>query len=75
LHAIEQLFRVYYYDWHYFLLKRLGETKEKLKKHYLGVLYQSNWDGELDYGTTTKSAASRFVRNLKRFGRRLQSYI
>ena len=75
LYAIEQLFRVYYYDWHYFLLKRLGETESKIKKHYLGVLYQSNWDLELDYGGSTKSLASRFVRKLKRFGRYLQGYI
>ena len=75
VHAIEQLFRVYYYDWHYFLLKRLGETEEKLKQHFLGVIYQSNWNLELDYGGSTKSAASRFVRKLKRFGRYLQSYM
>jgi hypothetical protein len=75
VHAIEQLFRVYYYDWHYFLLKRLGETEEKLKQHFLGVIYQSNWNLELDYGGSTKSAASRFVRKLKRFGRYIQSWI
>jgi hypothetical protein len=75
VHAIEQLFRVYYYDWHYFLLKRLGETEEKLKRHFLGVIYQSNWNLELDYGGSTKSAASRFVRKLKRFGRYIQSWI
>jgi len=75
LYAIEQLFRVYYYDWHYFLLKRLGETEEKLKHHFLGVIYQSNWNLELDYGGPTKSAASRFVRKLKRFGRYIQSWI
>ena len=75
LHAIEQLFRVYYYDWHYFLLKRVGETEEKLKQHFLGVIYQSNWNLELDYGGSTKSAASRFVRKLKRLARYIQSYI
>ena len=75
VHAIEQLFRVYYYDWHFFLLKRLGETEEKLKQHFLGVIYQSNWNLELDYGGSTKSAASRFVRKLKRFARYMQSYL
>jgi hypothetical protein len=60
---------------HFFLLKRLGETEEKLKQHFLGVIYQSNWNLELDYGGSTKSAASRFVRKLKRFGRFLQSYL
>lgn len=75
VYAIEQLFRVYYYDWHYFLLKRLGETEEKLKQHFLGVVYQSNWNVELDYGEYTKSTSSRFIRKLKRIGRYLQSHI
>jgi hypothetical protein len=75
VYAIEQLFRVYYYDWHYFLLKRLGETEEKLKQHFLGVVYQSNWNVELDYGDYTKSTSSRFIRKLKRIGRYLQSHI
>jgi hypothetical protein len=75
VHAIEQLFRVYYYDWHFFLLKRQGETEEKLKKHFLGVIYQSNWNPELDYGGSSKSIGSRLVRKLKRFARYLQSYI
>jgi Trm5-related predicted tRNA methylase len=75
VYAIEQLFRVYYYDWHYFALKRQGETEEKLKLHFLGVIYQSNWNPELDYGGSDKSVLSRFIRKLKRFGRYLQSYI
>jgi len=74
LHPIEQLFRVYYYDWHYFLLRRLGESTAKLKENYLGVIYQSSWDLSLDYGRSQKSIFSRVLKKLKRVGRYLQSW-
>ncbi len=75
LHPIEQLFRIYYYDWHYYLLRRIGETPVKLKEHYLGVIYQSSWDLSLDYGASQKSIFSRALKKMKRFGRYLQSFI
>lgn len=75
LHPIEQLFRVYYYDWHYFLLRRLGESTAKLKENYLGVIYQSSWDLSLDYGSSQKSIFSRVLKKLKRVGRFLQSLV
>jgi hypothetical protein len=74
LHPIEQLFRIYYYDWQYYLLRRTGETEDKLKANYLGVIYQSNWDSGMDFGISSKSLASRALRRMKRFGRYLQSY-
>lgn len=66
LHPVEPLFRFYHYDWEYFALKRMGETEEKLKRNYMGVVYQSNWEYELDYGTNDKSALSRFARRVRR---------
>lgn len=74
LHPIEQLFRVYYYDWHYFLLRRIGELPEKLAENYLGIIYQSSWDLGLDYGGSQKSLPSRALKKLKRLGRYLQSF-
>jgi Family of unknown function (DUF6492) len=74
LHPIDQLFRIYYYDWQYYLLRRMGESEDKLKANYLGVIYQSNWDSGMDFGGPTKSIASLALRRLKRFGRYLQSY-
>jgi len=74
LHPIEQLFRVYYYDWHYFLLRRLGESNAKLKENYLGVIYQSSWDLSLDFGASQKSIFSKALKKLKRVGRNLQSF-
>jgi hypothetical protein len=73
--AIEPLFRAYHYDWQYFLMKRLGETEEKMARHYLGVIYQSAWDIDNQIGSSNKSLPSRLLRRIKRFGRYLQSYI
>ncbi|WP_240553558.1 DUF6492 family protein [Polynucleobacter aenigmaticus] len=73
--AIEPLFRAYHYDWQYFLMKRLGETTEKIARNYLGVIYQSAWDIDNQIGHSNKSLPSRLLRRLKRFGRYLQSYI
>lgn len=75
MHPIEQLFRIYYYDWHHYLLRRIGETPAKIKEHYLGVIYQSSWDLSLDYGASQKSIFSRVLKKLKRFGRYLQSFL
>jgi len=75
LYPIEQLFRIYYYDWHFFLFRRIGETQEKLKENYLGVIYQSSWDLGMDYGASQKSIFSRALKKIKRVGRYLQSFI
>lgn len=73
--AIEPLFRIYHYDWQYFLMKRLGETEAKVAKHYLGIIYQSAWESELNFGESQKSLPSRLLKRIKRFGRYLQSFI
>lgn len=75
LYPIEQMFRIYYYDWHFFLMRRLGESVKKLSQNYLGVIYQSNWESNLDYGSPTKPLASRVVRVLKRWIKYLSSYL
>ena len=74
LHPIEQLFRIYYYDWQYFLLRRNGERIQKLAKNYLGVIYQSSWDLNMDHGGPTKSLPSRLLKKTKRIGRFVQSF-
>ncbi len=63
---IEPLFRVYHYDWQFYANKKLGESEEKLKQNYLGVVYQSNWEYEMDYGKPQKSLFSRVARKLRR---------
>lgn len=74
LYPIEQLFRIYYYDWHYYLLKRNGESEQKIKENYLGLIYQSSWDLSLDYGRSNKPFYSRYLKRIKRFARYLQSF-
>jgi len=56
------------------LSRRLGETQEKLKQNFMGVIYQSAWESELDYGVPSKPLLSRIVKRSKRFFRLLQSY-
>lgn len=73
--AIEPLFRIYHYDWQYYLARRLGETVDKLKQNFIGVIYQSAWESELDFGAPSKSFLSRALKRVKRFLRFLHSYI
>ncbi len=73
--AIEPLFRTYHYDWQYYLMRRLGETEQKLKQNYLGIIYQSAWQAELNLGGSQKPLFSRALKGVKRFMRCLQSYI
>lgn len=69
LNPIEPLFRVYHYDWQYFHLKKMGESLSNISFQYMGVLSQSNWNYELDYGSHAKrkSWLSKMVRCLKRW--------
>lgn len=73
--AIEPLFRTYHYDWQYYLMRRLGETEDKLKQNYLGVIYQSAWESELNLGGDEKPFISKILKNIKRFLKYLQSYM
>jgi hypothetical protein len=72
LEPIEPLFRVYHHEWQWFALRRLGETRETLAREFLGAVYQSNWEYELD-APGTRSWLSRAARRLKRLRRRLQA--
>lgn len=73
--AIEPLFRIYHYDWQYYLSRRLGETQEKLMQNFIGIIYQSAWESELDFGKPSKSFLSRVLKRAKRFLRFLHSYL
>lgn len=75
LYPKEPLFRVYYNLWHYYLLRRLGESESGLKENYMGVVYQSNWQLEMDYKYSGKSFFSKILKKIKRLLRYLQSFI
>ncbi len=66
LHPVEPLFRVYHTDWQYFTQRKLGENIEKLRGNYLGVVMQSNWEYEFDFGLPQKSLLSRTARRFRR---------
>lgn len=74
LKPIDQLFKVYYFDWYYYLMRRIGENEKKLSENYLGIIYQSNWESELDYGKANKGFFSRLVKRVKRFVKFIRSY-
>lgn len=71
LHPIEPLFRVYHTDWQYFSLRKTGETLEKLRENYLGVVMQSNWHYEMDFSNSGRSFLSGVARKIKRQMKRL----
>lgn len=72
--AIEPLFRTYHYDWYFFLLRRTGENEEKIKLNYLGIIYQSAWDLNFQFGKSKKSLGSRILKNLKQKVKFIQSF-
>ena len=73
MRPIEPLFRTYHYHWQYYAMRRLGETEEKVARHWMGVIYQSNWQHEMDYGVDPKPLPSRMLRSAKRGLRYLQN--
>lgn len=73
LSPIEPLFRVYHYDWQWLLLRRLGENENSLAQNFLGVVYQSNWEYELDR-VGERSLLSKLSRQFKRLRHRWQAW-
>jgi hypothetical protein len=71
LDPVEPLFRVYHHDWQYETLRRIGETDERVARNYLGAVYQSNWDVELD-PREHRSTLSRWARKVRRLAHRVR---
>ncbi len=69
---IEPLFRVYHYDWQWLVQRRQGETEHTLAENFLGVVYQSNWEYELD-PVGERSRLSKLSRQFKRLRHRWQA--
>jgi len=64
---IEPLFRCYHYNWQWHTLRRQGESTATLQREYLGVIFQSNWQYEMDFGAHAqrKPLLSRLIRFIK----------
>jgi len=65
---IDPLMKAYLYPWQ--LKGSYKLPKKKLAKIYIGVVYQSNWEFELNY-IEKKKFFSRILRSLKRFLKRI----
>jgi len=61
---IDPLMKAYLYQWQ--LKNTYRVSKEMLAKIYIGVVYQSNWEHEFNYGEK-KRITSILLRKLKRF--------
>jgi hypothetical protein len=62
----EDIFKNYLYQSQYFFDKKRGITADILSENYLGIVLQSNWEGD-HFGAPRKSVGSRLIRKLKRF--------
>jgi hypothetical protein len=71
LTPVEPYFKFYHYESQFIEGKRQGETRERLAQNYLGVCYQSNWDGANNLvAKPLPSRIARWVRRniLRRYG-------
>jgi len=76
---IPPLFRPYHYEHEYWLDQWRGITEAQLSQRHLGVVYQSNWQFELDFMPPTKPWPSKVALQWRRLSRwlttRLRSLI
>lgn len=66
----EPFFKAYLYEAQFFYDQKHKITRELIAKNYLGIVWQSNWDGE-HFGGKKKSLPSRLLKTLKRKVRKL----
>ena len=62
----QPLFKVYHYAWQYDLDLRGKMETEKLKKLYMGVIYQSAWERNMDWPQEGGNFSSKLGRRLRR---------
>lgn len=62
----EQLFKHYHYEHQLWLDLTAGYTETHLKRNFMGVVYQSNWQTWEDFGANKKKLASLALRSIKR---------
>ena len=60
------IFKTYHYQSQYFYDIKRGITIDMLSKNYIGIVRQSNWEGE-HFGIAKKSLPSRINKKIKRF--------
>lgn len=66
LYPRNELFKHYHYEHQLWADNALGYTPEIIKKDYLGIVFQSNWETWQDFGIPEKNFKSRLLKSLKR---------
>lgn len=66
LRASPQLFKIYYYEQELWLDQARGVKRSDLASIHMGVVYQSNWQYELDHPNYRRRLLSRTRRHLRR---------
>ena len=67
----QALFKVYHYAWQFDRDQRAGMHIDQLSKLYLGVIYQSAWERDMDWPTEGGGSPSRIGRHIRRFLKRI----
>lgn len=62
----QAMFKVYHYAWQFDQDRRAGVGTEQLASLYLGVIYQSAWERNMDWPSEGGNAMSRLGRRLRR---------
>ena len=66
LKPCQALFKVYHYAWQLDGDRRDGVTSLQLSQLYMGVIYQSAWEREMDWPSEGGGVLSRLGRSIRR---------
>jgi len=66
LRPCQSLFKVYHYAWEHDRDRKAGVTTENLASLYIGVIYQSAWERNLDWPSEGGNFMSRLGRTIRR---------
>lgn len=66
MHPCQAFFKVYHYAWQFDQDRRRGITCGQLAQHYVGVIYQSAWERNMDWPTEQGSTSSKLARKVRR---------
>lgn len=66
LRPCQQFFKVYHYAWQYDQDRRAKVDTAQLARLYVGVIYQSSWERDMDWPSEGGNLASRLGRRIRR---------
>lgn len=62
----QPLFKVYHYAWQFDQEKKAGMTVEKIARLYIGIIYQSAWERDMDWPSEGGNWTNHLARRLRR---------